>query len=112
MDIKIKGLSYEILENALAQAREGRLHILGKLTDTIATPNEQVKAHAPKMVSVTIPGDYIGALIGPGGKVIQELQKETNTEIVIEEVGDKGVVEILELPSLQDQLTLRCNLQG
>lgn len=95
MDIKIKGLSYEILENALAQAREGRLHILGKLTDTIATPNEQVKAHAPKMVSVTIPGDYIGALIGPGGKVIQELQKETNTEIVIEEVGDKGVVEIL-----------------
>ncbi|EKF55441.1 polynucleotide phosphorylase/polyadenylase [Galbibacter marinus] len=95
MDIKIKGLSYEILENALAQARDGRLHILGKLTDTIATPSEQVKAHAPKMVSVTIPGDYIGALIGPGGKVIQELQKTTNTEIVIEEVDDKGVVEIL-----------------
>lgn len=95
MDIKIKGLSYEILESALAQAREGRLHILGKLTDTITTPNEQVKAHAPKMVTVTIPGDFIGALIGPGGKVIQELQKTTNTEIVIEEVDEQGVVEIL-----------------
>lgn len=95
MDIKIKGLSYEILESALTQARDGRLHILGKLTDTITTPNEQVKAHAPKMVTVTIPGDFIGALIGPGGKVIQELQKTTNTEIVIEEVDEQGVVEIL-----------------
>ncbi|MEL4309004.1 polyribonucleotide nucleotidyltransferase [Joostella sp. CR20] len=95
MDIKIKGLSYEILEQALNQARDGRLHILGKLTDTIAEPNATVKAHAPKMVSVTIPGDFIGALIGPGGKVIQELQKETNTEIVIQEVDEQGVVEIL-----------------
>src|SRR5690606_33576395 len=95
MDIKIKGLSYEILENALAQAREGRLHILGKLPDTSAAPNEQVKAHAPKMVSVTTPGDFIGALIGPGGKVSQELQKATKTEIVIQEVDEKGVVEIL-----------------
>ncbi|NLP57353.1 polyribonucleotide nucleotidyltransferase [Lutibacter sp. B1] len=95
MDIKIKGLSYEILVKALKQAREGRLHILGKITDTIAKPAETVKAHAPKMVTVTIPGDYIGALIGPGGKVIQELQKETKTTIVIEEVDEKGVVEIL-----------------
>ncbi|MCX2680355.1 polyribonucleotide nucleotidyltransferase [Galbibacter sp. EGI 63066] len=95
MDIKIKGLSYEILEKALNQAKEGRIHILGKLTDTIAEPNATVKSHAPKMVSVVIPGDYIGALIGPGGKVIQELQKETNTEIVIEEVDEQGVVEIL-----------------
>ncbi len=95
MDIKIKGLSYEILVNALKQARDGRLHILEKLTDTIATPNADVKPHAPKMVTTTIPGDYIGALIGPGGKVIQELQKETNTTIVIEEVDEQGVVEIL-----------------
>lgn len=95
MDIKIKGLSYEILENALTQAREGRLHILEKITDTIAAPSDHVKAHAPKMVTVTIPGDFIGALIGPGGKVIQELQKATQTEIVIEEVDEKGVVEIL-----------------
>ena len=95
MDIKIKGLSYEILVSALKQSKEGRLHILQKLVDTIAEPNADVKAHAPKMVTVTIPGDYIGALIGPGGKVIQELQKETNTTIVINEVDEQGMVEIL-----------------
>ncbi len=97
MDIKVKGLSYEILVNALKQAADGRIHILGKLTDTIATPNADVKAHAPKMVTKTIPGDYIGALIGPGGKVIQELQKTTGTTIVINEdpVTEEGNVEIL-----------------
>ncbi len=97
MDIKIKGLSYEILVNALKQAADGRLHILSKLTDTIQTPNVDVKAHAPKMVNRTIPGEYIGALIGPGGKVIQELQKETQTTIVINEdpVTEEGIVEIL-----------------
>ena len=97
MDIKIKGLSYEIMVKALKQAREGRLHILKTLTDTIAQPNPDVKPHAPKMVTTTIPGDYIGALIGPGGKVIQELQKETKTTIVINEdpVTGEGLVEIL-----------------
>ncbi len=97
MDIKVKGLSYEILVNALKQAADGRLHILSKLTDTIATPNADVKAHAPKMVTKTIPGEYIGALIGPGGKVIQELQKATGTTIVINEdpVTEEGNVEIL-----------------
>ncbi|AXT60852.1 polyribonucleotide nucleotidyltransferase [Aquimarina sp. AD10] len=97
MDIKVKGLSYEILVNALKQAADGRLHILGKLTDTIAEPNADVKGHAPKMVTKTIPGEYIGALIGPGGKVIQELQKETGTTIVINEdpVTEEGNVEIL-----------------
>ena len=97
MDIKIKGLSYEILVNALMQAKDGRLHILKKLTDTIETPNPDVKPHAPKMVTTVIPGEYIGALIGPGGKVIQELQKETNTTIVINEdpVTEEGIVEIL-----------------
>ncbi len=97
MDIKVKGLSYEILVKALKQARDGRLHILEKLTDTIAAPNADVKAHAPKMVTRTIPNEFIGALIGPGGKVIQELQKETNTTIVINEdpVTEEGIVEIL-----------------
>ena len=85
MDIKIKGLSYEILVNALKQAREGRLHILKHLTDTIAAPNADVKSHAPKMVTRTIPNEFIGALIGPGGKNIQELQKTTGTTIVINE---------------------------
>ncbi|MFD1293351.1 polyribonucleotide nucleotidyltransferase [Lutibacter holmesii] len=97
MDIKVKGLSYEILVNALKQARDGRLHILGKLTDTIAQPGAEVKAHAPKMVSRRIPNEYIGALIGPGGKVIQEMQKETECTIVINEdpVTEEGIVEIL-----------------
>ncbi len=95
MDIKIEGLRYDIMEQALAQARDGRLHILGKLTETIATPREDVKAHAPKIITRTIPGSYIGALIGPGGKVIQDLQKATGTTIVINEVDEQGVVEIL-----------------
>jgi polyribonucleotide nucleotidyltransferase len=97
MDIKLKGLSYEILVKALIQAKEGRIHILGKLTDTIATPNADVKSHAPKMVTKTIPNEFIGALIGPGGKVIQELQKETGCTIVINEdpVTEEGIVEIL-----------------
>ncbi|NNM21928.1 MAG: polyribonucleotide nucleotidyltransferase [Flavobacteriaceae bacterium] len=97
MDIKVKGLSYEILVNALKQARDGRLHILEKLTETIAAPNADVKPHAPKMVTTTIPNEFIGALIGPGGKVIQELQKETKTTIVINEdpVTEEGIVEIL-----------------
>ncbi len=97
MDIKVKGLSYEILVKALKQAADGRLHILEKLTDTISAPNADVKSHAPKMVTVKIPNEYIGALIGPGGKVIQELQKETDTTIVINEdpETEEGIVEIL-----------------
>lgn len=95
MDIKIDGLRYDIMEQALDQAREGRMHILGKITETIATPREDVKKHAPKIITRTIPGNFIGALIGPGGKVIQELQKATGTTIVINEVDEQGVVEIL-----------------
>ncbi len=97
MDIKVKGLSYEILVNALKQARDGRLHILSKITETIDTPNADVKAHAPKMITERIANEYIGALIGPGGKVIQELQKATGCTIVINEdpVTEEGIVEIL-----------------
>ena len=95
MDIKIKGLSYEILEKALEQARIGRIEILNEMTKTIDKPSNSVKPHAPKMVKMIIDGDYIGAVIGPGGKVIQEMQKETGTTIVIEEENEKGVVEIM-----------------
>jgi polyribonucleotide nucleotidyltransferase len=95
MDIKIEGLKYHIMEEALAQAREGRLHILGKITDTLAAPKADVKAYAPKIITRTIAGNFIGALIGPGGKVIQELQKATGTTIVINEVDEQGVIEIL-----------------
>jgi polyribonucleotide nucleotidyltransferase len=97
MDIKIKGLSYEILVKALKQAREGRLHILDKLVETIHQPNESVKAHAPKMINRRIPNEFIGAIIGPGGKVIQELQKESGCTIVVTEdpVTEEGIIEIL-----------------
>ena len=97
MDIKIKGLRFDIMTNALNQAREGRLHILKHLTDTIASPNEDVKAHAPKIINRRIPNEFIGALIGPGGKVIQELQKASGCTIVINEdpVTEEGIVEIL-----------------
>ena len=97
MDIKIKGLSYEILTQALEQARQGRLHILEKLVETIATPANTVKEHAPKMINRIIANEFIGALIGPGGKVIQELQKESGCTIVINEdpVTEEGIVEIL-----------------
>jgi polyribonucleotide nucleotidyltransferase len=97
MDIKVKGLSYDILVKALKQARDGRLHILEKLTDTIGAPRTDVKGHAPKMITRRIPNEFIGAMIGPGGKVIQELQKETGTTIVINEdpVTEEGIIEIL-----------------
>ena len=97
MDIKIKGLRFDIMTQALNQAKEGRLHILKHLTDTIAAPNAEVKAHAPKMINRRIPNEFIGALIGPGGKHIQELQKESGCTIVINEdpVTEEGIVEIL-----------------
>ncbi|WP_300674462.1 polyribonucleotide nucleotidyltransferase [Soonwooa sp.] len=94
MDIKIQGLSMDIMEQALMQAKEGRLHILGKIKETIAEPREDVKPHAPKMVMMEIPKDFIGAVIGPGGKIIQQMQKDTDTVIAIEEVGEIGRIEI------------------
>lgn len=94
MDIKIKGLSYEILEKALNQAKDGRMHILGKLLETISEPRSDVKPNAPKISKMEIPKDFIGAIIGPGGKNIQKLQADTDTIITIEEEGDKGMIEI------------------
>jgi len=94
MDIKIQGLSMDIMEKALLQARNGRLHILDKLNETISAPREDVKPHAPKMVMLEISKDFIGAVIGPGGKIIQQMQKDTDTVIAIEEVGDIGRIEI------------------
>ncbi len=95
MDIKIKGLKYEILIEALNQAKKGRLEILEKLDDSINKPNETVKPHAPKMITMEIAKDFIGLVIGPGGKNIQELQKESETTIVINEKDEVGVIEIL-----------------
>ncbi|MEZ4912191.1 MAG: polyribonucleotide nucleotidyltransferase [Saprospiraceae bacterium] len=94
MDIKIDGLPYEKLEQALMQAKEGRIHILGEMNKVIATSAEDLKPHAPRMVEMTIDKSFIGAVIGPGGKIIQEIQAKTGTIINIEEVGDKGIVTI------------------
>ena len=94
MDIKVDGLSYEILETALRQAKEGRLHIMGKILETLAEPRADLKPHAPRIVVMMIPKEMIGAVIGPGGKIIQGMQAETGATISIEEIGDQGRVEI------------------
>ena len=94
MDIKVDGLSYDILERALNQAKEGRLYILNKLTDTIAEPRAELKDHAPRIETFTIPKEFIGAVIGPGGKIIQGMQEETGTTISIEEVDGVGRIEV------------------
>jgi polyribonucleotide nucleotidyltransferase len=94
MDIKVDGLSYEVLAKALEQARQGRMHILGKLTECIAEPREDFRPFVPRIVQITIPQDFIGAVIGPGGKVIQDIQKTTGTTITITEVDNKGIVDI------------------
>ncbi len=94
MDLKINGLSWEVLTNALNQAKDGRLHILGEMAKTISAPREDYKPHAPRIVTIKIDKEFIGAVIGPGGKIIQEMQRETGATISIEEVGNQGVVQI------------------
>ena len=94
MDIKIEGLPYEMLEKALNQARDGRIHILNEMAKTMSEPREDLKPHAPRIVELIIEKSFIGAVIGPGGSIIQELQASTNTVINIKEVDDKGVVNI------------------
>ena len=94
MDIKVDGLSYDVLTQALEQAKAGRMHILNEMSKTIAKPREDYKPHAPRIVKLTIPKEFIGAIIGPGGKIIQEMQRETNTIITIEEIENQGHVQI------------------
>ena len=94
MDIKVDGLSFDILEKALNQAREGRMHILGKITECIAEPRADMKPHAPRIETMRIPKEFIGAVIGPGGKIIQGMQEETGATISIEEIDGEGVIEI------------------
>jgi polyribonucleotide nucleotidyltransferase len=94
MDLKVDGLSFEVLKIALEQARKGRLHILGEMAKSITHPREDYKPNVPRIVKMQIPRDFIGAVIGPGGKVIQEMQRETGCEITIEEVGEFGIIDI------------------
>ncbi|PIQ15414.1 MAG: polyribonucleotide nucleotidyltransferase [Flavobacteriales bacterium CG18_big_fil_WC_8_21_14_2_50_32_9] len=95
MDIKVDGLSYQVLEEALAQAKEGRAHILGEIAKTLAEPNKDYKPHTPRITQITIPKEMIGAVIGPGGKIIQEIQASTGATITIEEKDNQGVVSIM-----------------
>jgi polyribonucleotide nucleotidyltransferase len=94
MDIKVDGLSYDVLAKALEQARKGRLHILDKMLETLSTPRPSLKPHAPRIVKMFVPKESIGAIIGPGGKIIQEIQSETGATIIIDEVDNKGVVDV------------------
>jgi polyribonucleotide nucleotidyltransferase len=94
MDLKVDGLPYDILLQALEQARAGRLHILGEMNKTISAPAEDYKPHAPRIVKLRVAKEYIGAIIGPGGKIIQEIQRVTGTTITIEEINNEGHVEI------------------
>ncbi|MEY1638892.1 polyribonucleotide nucleotidyltransferase [Tenuifilum osseticum] len=94
MDIKVDGLSYEVLAKALKQAHDGRMHILDIMMQTISEPRPDFKPHAPRIEQFNIPRETIGAVIGPGGKVIQEIQRETQTTITIEEINDHGVVSV------------------
>lgn len=95
MDIKVEGLSFEVMKEALEQAKAGRLHILDKMEETISAPREDFKPHVPRIEKLYIDKEFIGAIIGPGGKIIQDIQKTTNTTVVIEEVGDQGQIEIV-----------------
>ncbi len=94
MDLKINGLSYEVLAKALAQAKDGRLHILNEIKKTISEPREDYKPHAPRIIVIKIDKEFIGAVIGPGGKIIQEMQRETGATISIEEKDNQGIVQI------------------
>ena len=94
MDIKVDGLSFGVVKEALEQARRGRLHILGEMAKVMTQPREDYKPHAPRIVQMQIPREFIGAVIGPGGKIIQEMQRETGAEISIEEVGEFGMIDI------------------
>jgi|TARA_B110000438_G_scaffold128185_1_gene124492 polyribonucleotide nucleotidyltransferase len=102
MDIKIDGLSYDVLAEALNQAKEGRHHILSEMTKTISNPREDLKPHTPRSYKMSIAKDMIGAVIGPGGKIIQEIQKESGATVLVEEVDEKGIVNIFS--SNQDDM--------
>ena len=94
MDLKINGLKWEVLTQALEQAKEARLHILNEMKKTLAEPREDYKPHAPRIISFSIDKEFIGAVIGPGGKIIQEMQRETGATIAIDEVDNRGVVQV------------------
>ena len=111
MDLKVNGLPYEVMAKAMEQAKQGRLHIMNEMLKAIDTPRADYKEHAPRFERIVIAGEFIGAIIGPGGKVIQEMQKATNTTIVITEVDKTGVVEIFGT-NLTDVTAAKARIKG
>ncbi|MBI2721354.1 MAG: polyribonucleotide nucleotidyltransferase [Bacteroidetes bacterium] len=111
MDLKVNGLPYEVMEKAMEQAKAGRLHIMNEMLKALDTPREDYKSHAPRFERIVIPSEFIGAVIGPGGKVIQEMQKSTNTTIVITEEGKTGIVEVFGT-SKDDVMAAMAKIKG
>lgn len=111
MDLKVNGLPYEVMAKAMEQAKAGRLHIMNEMLKAIDTPREDYKPHAPRFEKIVIPGEFIGAVIGPGGKVIQEMQRSTNTTIVITEEGKTGIVEVFGT-SKDDVMAAMAKIRG
>ncbi len=110
MDLKVEGLSFDVMMEALLQAKEGRLHILNEMNKTIAEPQPEFKPHTPRIIQIIVDREFIGAIIGPGGKVIQEMQRETGATINIEEVDNKGIVQIFAAEkSIIDAAVTRIN---
>jgi polyribonucleotide nucleotidyltransferase len=111
MDLKVNGLPYEVMEKAMEQAKQGRLHIMNEMLKALDSPRADYKEHAPRFERIVIAGEFIGAIIGPGGKVIQEMQKSTNTTIVITEEGKNGIVEIFGT-NLTDVTAAKARVKG
>ncbi len=111
MDLKVNGLPYEVMEKALNQAKDGRLHIMGEILKTIDTPRAEYNENVPRFEILTVPQEFIGAIIGPGGKVIQDIQKKTNAVISITEVDNSGKVEIFA-EKLEDLLAAKARIKA
>src|SRR5690606_14981866 len=115
MDMKVDGLTYDVLKEALLQAKEGRLHILEEMKKVLSAPKSDLKPHAPRAQTVMIEKEMIGAVIGPGGKVVQDIQNTTGATVVIEEVGNKGVINVFATDkkamdaALKDRKSTRLN---
>jgi polyribonucleotide nucleotidyltransferase len=107
MDLKVHGLPYEVMAKAMEQAKVGRLHIMNEMLKAMDKPREDYKAHAPRFEKIVIPSEFIGAVIGPGGKVIQEMQRSTNTTIIVTEEGKTGIVEVFG--TNKDEVTAAMN---
>jgi polyribonucleotide nucleotidyltransferase len=109
MDIKVDGLSMDVLREALDQAKRGRLHILDHMEKCVAVPRAELKPHTPRAHVMEIPKEFIGAIIGPGGKIIQAMQEETQTEITIEEIKERNIGRVIIMSNNKDNMEAAIN---